>query len=165
MLTWSDIRWWEWLERLWGLVVGRSRNERRTGGGRSKRVMHRNEFRFGNWSWSRSESWLSRRSWLELCGSWSWARSEDLRLRGSRLEWCGSRSRCEGLLRDRRFEWLRSWSWSWSEDRLGWRLHGWWWSLDRLRSREGFGWLVRLVLHALRVLLLRQVRSLQLVRR
>lgn len=162
MLTRSDSRWWERLERLWGLVVGRSRNERWTGGGRSEGVVYRNELWFRNWSWSRSESLLSWRSRFERSGSWSWCRSEGLLLRGTRFEWC--RRRSEGLLSDSRFERLRSWSRgrSRSEDRIGcW--HGWWWSLDRLRCREGFGWLVRLVLHALRVLLLSQVRSLQLV--
>lgn len=156
MLAGSDFRWWERLERLRGLVVGGSRNERWTGGGRSKGVVYRNEL----WFRSRSESLLSWRSWFEWSGNWSWCRSEGLLLRRSRFEWC--RSRSEGLLRNSRLERLRSWSWSRSEDRLG-CCHGWWWSLDRLRCWEGFGWLVRLVLHALRVLLLSQVRSLQLV--
>lgn len=165
-LTGRDRRWREWLERLRSLVVGRSKGRyvRRS---RSEGVVHhRNGFRSGgklghrsHWSW-RWLKWLGKRLRSRSVGRYGFRlRGEGwLRLRDE--GWL--RLRSEGCLRLRSKGWLRLWS----KGRLRRinRHRG----LDRLGSLDWLNrWLVRLirlVLHRLRVLLLRHLRRLELLR-
>lgn len=188
-LAWRNGRWRERLERLRSLVVGWSEG-RYVRGSRSKGVVHhRNGFRSSGrelgWSgsWSRLERLWDRLRGEGWCGfglrsegrlrsnkGGLWLRSNEgwLRFRSNEggLRFRSSESRLwlrsnEGRLRLRSSKgrlWLRS-----NEGRLRWihRCR----SLNRSRSRLNgrLVRLVRLVLHALRVLLLGHLGRLELV--